>query len=81
MKVYLHGGGDGRGREGDAMPLVTLKVKLPKSWLPGPASKVLTLFVDNYNKKHPENAMKREEVHLETSKCVTAQSPSEFAAT
>lgn len=52
-------------KEGDESIWMTFKLTVPKSWRPGPASKLLEFAVETYNKKHPEAAMTLGEVHLE----------------
>lgn len=73
VKVYLQYDGepadesvpiqsDRQGREA-----LKLKVTLPASWLDGPTSKLLTFFVDSYNKKFsdaPEKHLKVEDLYL-----------------
>lgn len=57
--MYIH-----KGREGDP-GYVKQSIKLPKSWSTKQISEVLSLFVESYNKKHPEMAISSETWHLE----------------
>ena len=54
--------------EADAGLNMTLKLKLPRKWKDGPTSNIKGTFIENYNKKHPEEAFKAEETHLVNGK-------------
>ena len=43
----------------------TLKMTLPKKWVPGPSSKLLIQFVESYNTAFPLNTITVEGHHLE----------------
>lgn len=54
-----------RWEEGDDEKLhTTLKIKLPRAWKEGPTSNLKNLFIESYNKKHPENQLDPATVHL-----------------
>lgn len=60
MKVFIH------YEEPAAEALhQTLKITLPKKWITGPVRNLIDTFLEQYNKKHPENALEAGEVHLE----------------
>ncbi|KAJ8611959.1 hypothetical protein CTAYLR_004402 [Chrysophaeum taylorii] len=59
MKIYVI-----KGTEGEAGYLKQ-SMKLPKSWGTKPVAEVLGLFVDTYNKKHPDAAIDAGGWHLE----------------
>ena len=42
-----------------------VKITLPAKWIEGPAQKLLTYFVDTYNKKFPEKPLVAEEMKLQ----------------
>ena len=45
----------------------SLKIKLPRKWLDGPAGKVKESFVEAFNSKHPDAPLELGDVHLESS--------------
>jgi hypothetical protein len=60
MKVFLH------YEDNDKTDLhKSLKITLPKSWKTGPASNLLSQFVESYNVKYQDtNPLQEEEMHL-----------------
>lgn len=48
----------------DAALQMTLKLTLPQKYVNGPTRDVVKLFVDHYNKKHPEDKLDMESLHL-----------------
>jgi hypothetical protein len=60
MKVFIH------YEEPAAAALhQTLKITLPKKWVTGPVENLIRTFLEQYNAKHPQNALKAENVHFE----------------
>lgn len=62
MKVFLH-----YEEPMDEDLHMTKQITLPKKWVAGPCSQVLQLFVDTYNKKHPEATITSSDHHLENA--------------
>jgi len=60
MKVFMH-----YDTPSDAHLHKTLKMTLPKKWVPGPSSKLLIQFVESYNTAFPLNTITVEGHHLE----------------
>ena len=60
MKLFV------RYDEGDdAAAHMNTKFTVPKSWRPGPVSKLLAFAVDTYNSKHPDAKLDSAAVHFE----------------
>mmetsp|Transcript_9808 Transcript_9808/g.20792 ORF Transcript_9808/g.20792 Transcript_9808/m.20792 type:complete len:279 (-) Transcript_9808:41-877(-) len=49
---------------GEADLHMTLRLTLPQKYVNGPTKDVVKLFVDHYNKKHPESVLDCEALHL-----------------
>lgn len=66
MKVFLHYEDNEKSEVHKS-----LKITLPKSWKTGPASNLISTFVESYNKKfHDSNPLTESEVHLCIRKAV-----------
>jgi len=59
MKITIH-----YNEPEDAELHTSLKFSIPKKWLAQPTDKIRNFFVGEYNKKHPESALDKDQMHL-----------------
>lgn len=58
MKIYVH-------YEADGAPEKTSKMTIPKKWVAEKCvADVIELFAEGYNKKNPEHAIAKDEMHM-----------------
>lgn len=67
MKVYIKYEPSDAGIALGAKGATTLAIKLPKGWYAGPVSRVLNLFVEQYNKKFPDANLAEAQFHVVSS--------------
>ena len=76
MKVFLH-----YEDNGNSDLHKTLKITLPKSWKTGPASNLLSQFVESYNAKFQEtNPLSADDMHLSLRKAIKLSEKTELVA-